>query len=609
MIRTLRNVLFAAALTAPASALAGMSCDDIMNMLDYNVPEGVVVETIGQSGTLFDGDDLECLTNRGAPKAVLDKAKSMMARSEPKAEEKETLDEEAEPPPKSRFEEAETLGTGGGGEEEAEDVNTSDCADLEQYIRDHKAKKYQTAAEGLFQLLEANTCPSKDSTVKYYLAKSLHEMDMLHSAQHYYMEVVRKGPENPLFRHALPRLAAIAEYTGNDYELLRVVGKIAPDAYPRQSRPLLYYLMGRKAYENGELADAAAHFDQIPTEHPLYPRAQYFEGIINFEREKLKSAVKSFREVVRAEPTVTDERDQKELEDLKDLSLINIGRIYFGLQRFEDALGYYNKVERSSVYWPESLFERSWTDFYQGDYNNALGLLLTVESPYFSDYEFIPETAYLRALTYFTFCEYKEVERHIALFRSKYQPMRNEMRDFIDRYRSEEDRKLADRAFDEYFSDGARASVLPKSLFTRVLRNRDLASLVRHMDMMDDELLLIEETKGTFKDAVGAHLKKVIAEDRRRYKDKAGRALLQEMLEQYRVVDGLLQDFDTLDFEVTDAQRADYMFKLNNPDVESVDEKPIDFATSTEIIYWPFNGEFWQDELSYYRYTEQGACK
>jgi hypothetical protein len=35
----------------------------------------------------------------------------------------------------------------------------------------------------------------------------------------------------------------------------------------------------------------------------------------------------------------------------------------------------------------------------------------------------------------------------------------------------------------------------------------------------------------------------------------------------------------------------------------------LDFATASEFIYWPFNGEFWQDELGYYKYTEQGSCK
>jgi CYTH domain-containing protein len=71
----------------------------------------------------------------------------------------------------------------------------------------------------------------------------------------------------------------------------------------------------------------------------------------------------------------------------------------------------------------------------------------------------------------------------------------------------------------------------------------------------------------------------------------------------------LLQDGDVLKFEVVDAQRVDYEFQVGNPDVDSLADRKIDFAVSKEIIYWPFNGEFWEDELGYYRYTEQGACK
>jgi tetratricopeptide (TPR) repeat protein len=611
IMRRLIAPLLGCSLVLPGVAVAGMSCEDIMNMLDYNVPATVVVDTIASSGTQFEKTDVECLVKRGAPAEVVAKAKTMLKPTEAAPppvdkEEDESLDDA---PPPSRFDQAEALGSGDASTDEEDEGSLSDCPGLDGYIEDQKVKKYQTAAEGLFGLLDKNACPSKDSTIKYYLGKSLHGMEMYHSAQHYYMEVVKKGPENPLFRHALPRLAAIAEYTGNDYELLRVVGKIAPEAYPRQSRPLLHYLMGRKSYETGDLSEAAAHFEQVPTEHALYPRAQYFEGIIFYEREKLKSSVKAFREVIRAEPAVEDDRVARDLENLKDLALINIGRIYFGLERPDNAEQYYAKVERDSTYWAESLFERAWVSFYQGDYNEALGMLLTVDSPYYTDVEFIPETSYLRALSYWYYCEYSEVERLMKLFKARYQPIRTEMKDFIERYRSDEARQLADRAFDEYFGTSAQPSKLPVSLFTRILRNRDLSALVRHMDMMDEEVTLIDAQKGSFKDEVGSHLKKVIEADRQRYKDKAGRALLQEMLEQYRVVDGLLQDADVLEFEIADALRADYMFKLNNPDVAPIDDAPIDYATDPTIIFWPFNGEFWRDELAQYRYTEQGSCK
>jgi len=48
---------------------------------------------------------------------------------------------------------------------------------------------------------------------------------------------------------------------------------------------------------------------------------------------------------------------------------------------------------------------------------------------------------------------------------------------------------------------------------------------------------------------------------------------------------------------------------MQNPEVESLESRKVDFATSRNIIYWPFNGEFWQDELGYYRYTEEPTCK
>jgi hypothetical protein len=55
---------------------------------------------------------------------------------------------------------------------------------------------------------------------------------------------------------------------------------------------------------------------------------------------------------------------------------------------------------------------------------------------------------------------------------------------------------------------------------------------------------------------------------------------------------------------------VDYQYKSQNADLgEALDRVDLDFATAVDFIYWPFNGEFWQDELGYYYYTEQGSCK
>ena len=168
---------------------------------------------------------------------------------------------------------------------------------------------------------------------------------------------------------------------------------------------------------------------------------------------------------------------------------------------------------------------------------------------------------------------------------------------------------LGNQRFETYFEQSHEGSDLSKSFFLRLLRNRDLSALVRHMDLMDDEIAMIEAQKPAWRDSIGAHLKEVIEHDRRRYKKRAGLILLQDMAEEYENLGKLLSDSEIIRFEVVDAQRLDYEYKMQNPLVESEASRKIDYATSGNVIYWPFNGEFWRDELGYYRYTEAPTCQ
>ncbi len=602
-----------ALLAVPASAqAAGLSCDDIMNMVDHSVPAAVVVDTIKGAGGKFTDADLQCLRDRGAYPEVLAMAESMKVQpvqAAPAVDDDESLEDDRGAQARSRFDDAESL-TGDLDEDFGDDSSGGYGAnDLDQFIRDYKARKYRTASHGLYQLLEENAYPEKDSVIKYYLAKSLQALEMYHAAQAYYMDVIRKGPSNPLFKHALPRLAQVSTQIGDNYELLRIVGKISPESFPRQARPHMYYLLGRKALDADELSEAVAAFEQIPVNHVLYPRAQYLAGTIQYKRDKLKSAVRAFREVIRSEIPVEDPRIVSELEDLKDLSILNIARVYYALQKLDTADTYYDKVDRDSTYWPQSLFERSWTNFFLGDLNETLGLLMTVQSPFFDKTTFLPDTQYLRALAYFQLCEYTDVDRVLTLFEARYIPVRNEMKETIDQFRTEAGQQSFDKAFDMYFGpEATRDTTIPVALFSRVLRNRDLGSLIKHMDVIETEMVAIDAQTPQWRDTIGQHLKSQLARDLQRYKERAGRAFLQELLEEYRNLETLLQDSDILRFEVADAQRQDYNYKMTNPQVDDLDDAPIDFATDPQIIYWPFNGEFWTDELAYYRFTEQGSC-
>ncbi len=609
------SLTVAAALLSSSPAYA-LSCDELMNMVDVSVPTNIIVQTIEGSGETFSSAEVRCLQEKGAPAEVVSAAKSMMASAAPE-EPEDSPKPAAKSSSKDSFDSDDGVGDqqsrnkleDKGGDPDEGDA-TRDPEKLENAIKAYEAKKPLTASLAFFEMLRDNQYPDKEAKIQYYLARSLYDLTMYHSSQYYFTEVIKKGPSTPYFSKALPKLVTIAKFTGDDSDLVRIVAKVSIEEFPASARNQYYYLTGLKLYENDKLTEARKSFGQVSEKSDLYTKSKYFEGVIYYKQEKLRSAVKSFTEVVKSN---TDAQTPQEVEDmgrLRDLSLLNIARIYYSIQRFPEANTWYDNVPRDSQYWAEAQFESGWSDFVQSDVNRTLGQMLTVQSPFFDKQEFIPEAKILRALTFFNLCEYKEVGNILESFDADYKPMQEEMKDFVKQYNSEVGKKLADQAYDRYFGSKPAKTLIPKAAFVRILRNQDLAGIVNHLQVMQAEERLIDEQKSQWKDSLGENLHKVMAEDRDRLKRRAGLKLLQEISTMATMIGGLLGQSQIIQFEMTDAIRGDYEYKLTSQDVQDTSKEfEIDFATSANRIYWPFNGEFWQDELGYYWYTEQGSCK
>ncbi len=608
-----------------SSAYAALTCDDIQKMLDASIPAKFVVQTVQESGSTFTKDDLRCLTNAGAPAEVVGAVKAMMASAQPAEAEPEAAAEEEDK--RSDYDKADTLGSrkdsggkassGKGGKRQLEDEGGDDEADadadpekLAAAVKAYNAKKPLSASLALHDLLKDGTYPEKESRILYYLGMSLYDLGMYHNAQYYFTEVLKKGPQNPYFKGALPKLVAITKFTGDESDLARIVAKIPQEEFPRQARNQLYYLLGVRLYEQDKLTEARKAFAQVSEKSDLYTRAKYFEGVIFNKQEKLKSAVKSFTEVAKAENEAQTQQELQDLNRLRDLALLNIARIYYSITRYDDAKKYYDMVPRDSAYWPASLFEGAWTNFMLSDLNLSLGQLLTLRSPFYSEDEFVPEAKILQALTFFNLCEYGEVDRTLRDFDATYRPVNQELKDVLKQYSSEDGKKLADQAFERYFGEKPKKTVIPQSLFERMLRNQELAGLVGHLELMERERDLIKQQKSQWRDGVGQDLFKILEQDRERLSRRAGLVMLQEMATASKHLSDLSGQAEIIKFEVVDARRVDYTYKMQNTDlIDTAAKFQIDFATSSDRIYWPFNGEFWKDELGYYYYAEQGSCK
>ena len=72
----------------------------------------------------------------------------------------------------------------------------------------------------------------------------------------------------------------------------------------------------------------------------------------------------------------------------------------------------------------------------------------------------------------------------------------------------------------------------------------------------------------------------------------------------------LLRQSQIVYLEVVKAQKEEFEDKFRNPEyVETYEQLEHSYATESSLVYWPFTGEFWKDELGYYRFTEHGSCR
>ncbi len=105
---------------------------------------------------------------------------------------------------------------------------------------------------------------------------------------------------------------------------------------------------------------------------------------------------------------------------------LDLARAYYSAGDYGNAIVWYSKVDRASDWWLDAQFERAWAHFRGKDTNGALAMLHNHQSPFFED-GYQPEADLLRAYSYFVMCKFSEATKAMDAFAAKYEPIRGEL--------------------------------------------------------------------------------------------------------------------------------------------------------------------------------------
>lgn len=491
-------------------------------------------------------------------------------------------------------------------------------------------KRWPESAQGMFRVVAGETGddPGNRQLAEYYLAASLYNLKFF-QASYAIFSVIAENPNHLRFGETLLWLAKLATDLPEPADIIARVGKYGDEHLARfdnkEQRELywqLNYMLGRYKYRQADYEEAIRLFQKVDRQSAWYVKSQFFTGISYVRVKKSVPAVKAFQ---RIEKAIAEGVKGVEDEDrMLDLAKLSMARTFYSASirldpetnaptidetKLSAAVKYWNEVDEGSEYWLDAHFEEAWAYFMAGQYTRALGNIHTLGAPYFPK-AFYPEADILKAVVYFTNCDYDRATIVVARFQQKTQPVKDELEKVLQKYQGESQDEDFYKFLVQVREGKANLNEKVEPIVQSALSDRQLLRNIEYVRLLEEEHKRYKKSPPTFQSsAIGDQVEQSLGLARTLAMKKAGKLAraryqryVDEMGEHIRNGDKILIDIvaakrNLLDQAITEGQVSEAeskIFGVVNPD--------------DEHFIWPFDGEYWRDELGFYRQEVQSAC-
>jgi hypothetical protein len=511
----------------------------------------------------------------------------------------------------------------------------------------------ETGALALSEILRDGKLSDAHDDARYLLAKTLVRLGLLHSSLSRFDAILAKGANGTKYFHtALEQVFIVGKKLKNEQPVVNRVAAYATAGFPPAYQDRFHFLLSKYEYERGRaLSEAgqgrdarAAYADAerlaglvrpaAPPEPEAatrdgketkaakearaareaaaaaagddFARARFVVGLVQYALGDQAKAIDAFKDVIR----LTNPKKGEHLDPLlRENAFLQLARIHYEHRQNRYAIFYYGKMPWGGQNWLEGLWEASYAHYRIADYEKTLGNLLTLQSPYFRE-EYFPESWILKAIVYYENCRYPEARKILQDFDRGYGPVFEELEAFTAA------QKKATAYFDlideaqKSTATGGRAATIRK-IMRLAFTDANIRRLVETIGEIEAELDVgIGERRPEFRQsALAKELADALNAQRDALVEEVGARARQKLEYERDQLRTLLAQALRIQIEVSRKEREALEGSMaKGSQVEVVRDLQFSYAVSDEHLFWPYEGEFWRDELGTYSYTLTKGC-
>jgi len=339
----------------------------------------------------------------------------------------------------------------------------------------------------------------------------------------------------------------------------------------------------------------------VRSSSPYFYKALYQLGLVYAELNQIDKSVRIFNKLESRRFGVTDK--------FRIAALMGKARVYYQGGKWDEAIDAYQLIPKDSPFWHDTLLEKSWALLRQGRGRSALSNFQTLHSSYYENY-YQPESLILRGIIYLYICRYYEMEKVLDLFQRVYRPTYQQVKDIIsNRYSSKDYYQSLVLTSAGNTKSGIK---YPNVVVRRILREGDFANIHHYINRLKEERDLIYSLPNSWRRSmIGRYSTKLVSRRLANAQKSAGKKVVAHL----KIIQNELDNFFTqeqyLRYEMLRSKRGYLKQKIADKTGSGVSIEDFDrsFYIQNGYEYWPFQGEYWLDELGNYHYVGRGLCQ
>jgi tetratricopeptide (TPR) repeat protein len=458
---------------------------------------------------------------------------------------------------------------------------------LEQGRRYFESGNYEKAIDSLSQTISSTTDANIRNRALYYQGLAFYERGLFYSSYLSFRNVLMNPDERfrEVYEKAIKNAVTIADRMDLVDKIGAVIAKMDDRLIPSSVGGHAQFAKGVYLFNGGKNVESEAALKSVSPQSVFYPKAQYYLGIISTKKKNYKDAAYYFEKVV------STTRGNKDLYALEELGRLNLARTAYSSDEIEKSVELYSKFLSSSPYWIDVLLEASWPLMKMNDATVSLGNLQTITSPFYKE-DLVGEAYLLRATILHRLCKYDEMRRDLTSFFRIYDPIIQSM----------EKEAASMGASDSYFRAYRDRKGLNRAFMTVISRDQGIQKNMKILESLSEERAKLSGVSKSeqIQRIISQidNLKEIIARETGQTIKNIHKRKLNELLQQREQANYLKVEVVTGEKELIESQAG--LPPKRVTDVET--------TVSDAYHFWPYNGEYWEDELGTYIYTTESSC-